>query len=165
MKKLLLIFLVSMFTFTGNSFAVTIDSQTVDADNSLTAKSVFAWDETPWLHITLGGANGGHFPNITSDWKFGGNTLGEADENGTADQANFWVSPLNWNSIRQTGLWTVDSAFQIIHKSNGNNLGSGTDSTTFTVGEAPTVTPEPVSMALFGLGAGALGLKRLRRKK
>ncbi len=28
-----------------------------------------------------------------------------------------------------------------------------------------TVTPEPVSMALFGLGAGALGLKRLRRKK
>ncbi len=29
----------------------------------------------------------------------------------------------------------------------------------------PTVTPEPVSMALFGMGAGALGLKRLRRKK
>lgn len=29
----------------------------------------------------------------------------------------------------------------------------------------PTVTPEPVSMALFGVGAGALGLKRLRRKK
>lgn len=28
-----------------------------------------------------------------------------------------------------------------------------------------TVTPEPVSMALFGLGAGALSLKRLRRKK
>ena len=28
-----------------------------------------------------------------------------------------------------------------------------------------TVTPEPASMALFGLGAGALGLTRLRRKK
>ncbi len=28
-----------------------------------------------------------------------------------------------------------------------------------------TVTPEPVSMALFGLGAGVLGVGRLRRKK
>jgi len=65
-----------------------------------------------------------------------------------------------WATVREghddPTIWTVESSF--ILESSCLRVGNGTGITTFS-------TPEPISSSLFLLGAGTMGLKRLRRKK
>lgn len=132
-------------------------------------QNVFDLTEIPYLYLETPANN---FLNpqtygstISAKWFFGGvekySTAGPGDMN----QNEFFFTPDNWDTIKQVGLWTIDSSYELRPLINPSELTAfGGSSTQFTI-ITPTVTPEPASMALFGLGAGALGLTRRFRKK
>ena len=60
-------------------------------------------------------------------------------------RTEFWLIPIDWNSIKAVGDWTIFGTYQYNYFCVPVQQGS--QKTTM------TVTPEPVSMALFGLGA------------
>ena len=94
-----------------------------------------------------------------------------------------WFSDRSENTSQQTGGSPTNAGGDpqaLIYKLNNHdyllawedidysNLGPGQTDRDFNdayLKVSTTTTPEPVSMALFGLGAGALGLTRLRRRK
>ncbi len=162
MKKIISLFVLTIL-FVPAAFAVPAESnfpqfKTVDADGSTTVKNEFGWDETPWVYGLTDAVSANRHAHVQTEWYFNSSLLGTANEDGPNQQNTFWFTPLNWNSIKQAGVWTVKGYFQVDDAPH-TLFKSGADQHTF------TVTPEPISMALFGLGAGALGLKRMRRKK
>ena len=132
-----------------------------------TFQNVFDLSETPYLYLETPARD---FPNpisyqstIFSKWYF--NSVEKYSTNGPGDlnQNEFFFTPPNWDTIKEPGLWAIDSSYELRPLFNPSELTAfGGSSTDFTV-TGPTVTPEPVSMALFGLGAGALALSRRKR--
>ncbi len=135
-------------------------------DGPMTA---FEWDQKPEyiLHYTLSGITDfdRHDYDLNSTWTY----LGDGDQyfgqnsgwcigcNG--GDTTSWGTIPDWANNRAAGFWTVDLTW---------NMDGGspefTDQLAFQI-SSPTVTPEPASMALFGLGGIALAAKRFRRKK
>jgi hypothetical protein len=85
-------------------------------------------------------------------------------QTGNSRNRNFWFSPTEWitkddgsKGLRNAGVhWKVDSYYEWRYYGRLEKIGCATNS---------FVTPEPVSLVLFSLGAGILGLTKLRRKK
>jgi len=124
----------------------------------------YLYEETaqPWLYVslTLPGTWQGWFTQawVQTQWYKNGEytfydniTLG----NGVAE---YWISPGNWASIHNPGyeVWDVYTYVRFYQGCDG--LGSASGYTTFH-------TPEPISSALFLFGAGALTVRRFRKKK
>ncbi len=190
MKKIVAVSLAILALHSSQAFAAvnwtndaTHAAFTVDGNGSTTAKTNFGWDETPWLYVLLPGYSTDS-PSLKANttllqdkWNFGDRTAVDGNANTSeaygatqtvsGDKLDFWVSPTNWTTIRQAGSWEIyDIFYQFKNGANLRQEGAFTGNSgivNFTV-NGPTVTPEPVSMALFGIGAGALGLKRFRRK-
>ena len=199
MKKILfVIFLFGLFS--APSFAAvnwtndaTHAAYTVDSEGSTTSKSSFGWDETPWLYVKIPS-----YPStsvtarsnrtyLSDNWNFGDRGSVEARLTSakiypltptvTGDGLDFWVSPLNWTSIRQAGAWEIyDINYKFERRvpgirgatiisilQQGDFIGDS-GIVNFSVG-SPVVTPEPASMSLFGLGAGVLALSKRRKLK
>lgn len=146
------VFVLSM-VFPILSFADIPDTDlyTVGSDGSTIQKTTFGLDETPWLYM--------HLPDL------GGSLAAEAtwwtapDSSsyyaGTAPSGNqdVWITPSGWDSVKQTGTWNIDA----LYFTSAGKLESGQANF--------TVTPEPVSVTLFLLGAGGMLLQRSKRKK
>ncbi len=79
-------------------------------------------------------------------------------------QASGWYS---WNVTKYVGLYSPGDtvAFALISTDPGHSFYARESTTGFGPKLSVTTTPEPVSLVLFGLGAGVLGLTKLRRKK
>lgn len=163
MKKILIILAGLMF-IAPLAFAAPVQEDfrkfyTVDSIGSIVEKNTFSLSETPYLFVKLPPVNNERYGEVFTNWIFGASVLGNANETGVLGQEKFWLSPLNWNSITQPGTWLIDGGYFIIKQSNDSLKKFGNASYNF------TVTPEPISMTLFGLGASVLGLSGLRKRK
>lgn len=132
---------------------------TVDSIGSTVEKNTFSLSETPFLFVKLPPVNNERYGEVFTNWIFGSSVQDSANTTGILGQEKFWLSPLNWSSIAQPGTWLIDGSYFIIKESNDSLKKFGNTSYNF------TVTPEPISMMLFGLGGAVLGLVGLRRKK
>lgn len=147
---------------------------TVTGNSSTTAQPDYNVGDTVWLYLGVPDASpsiSGWVPsktNLTSTWidpssvSTPVNFTGGAGTYNTADQ--YWLS---LGPVTAAGVWTINNiSYQFMpgtggQKQHGIYTGSAVN---FNV-NAPTVTPEPISMALFGLGASVLGLAGVRRRK
>ncbi len=162
-KSAFLLFMLLLLLGTRLAFASDFLSiYTVDADHSTTPKSDFKLDETPWLYLKL--------PEpMMSDpvlisfkvlfWLDQDPSVSDMEKFSTSDTSlrEFWVTPSNWENIKQAGDWTVLAGFTYSYAS-GCDPDGGQGETTFT-------TPEPISASLFLLGGSALGLIAFRKRK
>ena len=136
-----------------------VNLYTVSAAGSQIANSVFGFNQTPYLYLEVLDAGISSHATIFSDWKFSSTILDSENAVGGNNVKKFWLSPLNWNSIKQVGQWDVDASYRVNVTSNNQLMRFGSGTAKF------TVTPEPVSASLFILGAGALAARGLRKKK
>ena len=149
-KLLLAGFVVFGVFLSINSAYAAIDSfYTTGNTGDSVQKSTFAWDETPWLYIKLSNS----IKHFTSTWwnDPSGNSY---DANlPTSNASTQWLSLPDWNSVKTTGKWEI----------NGNAFypKGASDSATTNF----TVTPEPISSALFLLGGATFVLGAYRKRK
>lgn len=133
-------------------------------DNFL-KKDSFQEDETPWLYLRLKDS----VNQVTGDWWFWnkGNqerllsfdttdlskSLWDKRESGNSDGTkNLWLTRLDIEDVTASDKWWK---INNVHSSNPKGGGA----------VKYHVTPEPISSALFLLGAGALaGVRKLRGK-
>jgi len=135
----------------------TVDS--LDPDPP-TEQNVFNWDQIPQGFGQIGGVGANRHAHVRMEWFFNSTLMDDAEAAGASGVNDFRLTPPDWNTVKQPGLWTLNGFFDVFADVDHSLFKSGSDTYSF------TVTPEPVSMALFGLGAGALGLaSRFRKKK
>jgi hypothetical protein len=192
MKKMIMIAMAMLFLATPAFAATTTvnwvddathEAYTVGSYGSTAPQSDFTRNETPWLYVKLpsytltGGNNKVDDLYLRDKWNFGTRTIVDATLSGIPTGGTFsstltppteyWVSPTNWSTDpsfhNQVGTWEIYDIFYQFRRSGtekqeGSFTGNG-GVVNF------NVVPEPVSMVLFGLGAGVLGLAQLRRKK
>jgi len=155
---ILLMELFFLLLTVSSSFAVdTFYLQTADGVDG-NVKSTFGWDETPWLHL--------HFPLnagfVTSSQEWTSPSL-QTYYTSTSPQLtqDIWVSLDNssygdWADVKEGGIWNTDGTWEGVGSAGGQH----SYTTSF------TVTPEPVSSALFLIGGLSLaGVAYKRRKK
>ena len=130
---------------------------------------LFQWDEKPEYRFDykLSGISdfNSHEFLINTTWTFLGNGTELSSQgsgsctgcSGDIFSYGWWNFP-NWSVNRQPGDWTANLDWNIDGGATEFNQTFGFQIT------GPTVTPEPTSMLLFGLGAGALALARRRKK-
>jgi hypothetical protein len=169
MKKFFFFLFSFSFLVQANAFAVVSGSfeqaYTVASDNSTTEVTSFDIDgAAPWLYLRLPASpHASGNSSVDSHWFFNpevSEQFASGDPGDTDLQRDFWLpSDLVWDSNKAVGDWHIDASFFWNGPGTGANDVIGNQTVNF------TVTPEPVSVALFGMGAGALGLTRLRRKK
>ena len=120
----------------------------VGSDGSSTVKTIFGFDETPFLHL--------HLPsnalNFTTSFWNAPSSASYFTSHGPSTDQDVWFSLVNWNTIREKGLWNVNAGVLFAQG------GSASDQTSF------TVTPEPMSAALFVVGGLTLALASRRKK-
>ncbi len=165
-KKLALIFgLFLSLNFVTAAFASSFDEiYTVGDKYETTEKSVFGWDEKPWLYIKLPDI-GYEFDKTKSFWWDPKGDDDESDKHKSnlikrEDSDNeMWLSfkDNTWLKIREVGEWEIKAKSKLFFPDNPNVTINGLAKC--------TVTPDPISSALFLLGAGALGSRSLLRKR
>lgn len=163
-------------------------ADTYSENGSATLDDVFNTSngENPWLKLVLptditsytNWAN--RDGKVDTTWYYGSTKMFDINENpsGAAKAKDtFWLSPsvgtlkngpntVLWDNLKLNyGAWHIDATYE--WNLGGGNKIKGDASIPFSLTNvtASTVTPEPISMALFGLGAGVLGLAGIRRKK
>lgn len=124
-------------------------------DHKTHKETTFEWNETPFVYLRLKDIDKKEDLNISYVWTHGSDSYTQNESYSHIASLKNWQDLDIWNSVRATGLWTVSTSW--------GYLGKGCDLITRT--STFSVTPEPFSMVLFGLGAGVLGLAKLRRKK
>lgn len=140
-----------LLAFAGSSYALPggfLNVYTTDGINT-TPKSVFS-NEQPYVYMEIDIPADASGAVTSTGWNApdGSSFFGNIFQTGTATQR--WDT-VNWNSVKQSGTWTVYTNY---FDSKGNNQ---VESTEF------TVTPEPATLAL--MAAGGIPLFYSRRKK
>lgn len=162
MKKIILTILtmdILLLTATIHSYAAGSDNSLTSAyttDASKNPKTVFDWNETPYLFSTFNFYKAQEkevwvSPTLNvHHYTFWDNSMGHDLD--TAQQQTFNILP-NWDIRKETGVWTWFA------RANNGSANGQTIMGTF------TVTPEPISSVLFLIGGGALYAGHNRRKK
>jgi len=141
---------------TSNASAAFSEFKMVGSSGSTVEQTVFGWDETPYLYVKL--PRVGVYADIETDWFSPEASSYEADKAvvlpGILGSKSQWISLSNWNDVKQVGTWNVSGAYEyLLPCSTGEGVASF------------VVTPEPVSLLLYGLGGLPLAAHLTRRKK
>lgn len=154
-KKLitgLAVILFSMVVLVNSPFADFEQIYMTDADGSTTSKTIFDWDETPWLYLRLpqSGLNvtGALWQDPDSRYYF--------TYSGRDTAQDIWLTLHNWNDVKKLDLWNVKAVYLYPHNPS-DRIGWG--STSF------TVTPEPISFILFLVGGATLAARRYYKRR
>lgn len=161
MKKVLSLVLgISVFLFasmTNFAFA-SVDANGVSlfiTDNgSTTSKTTFDLSETPYLYVSFPGSFSALWKSADGLWNDPDGLLKGSTTDPFAGMNN-WYTISNWNSVKKAGLWEVDTSYLVTDFFDEKN---GGEKLNF------SVTPEPISSALFLLGGGALALRSFRKR-
>lgn len=161
MKKILSILGICVFLcLTKNAFANDYTKiYTVGNSGSEVQKTTFGWDEKPWLFLDLPSAVYDWAATV-STWSWSGgaahSTIPGTDLlNNVGNKVWLSFSDARWDSFKEQGSWLINPITILV---------SGY-TPTFIAGQTScTVTPEPISCALFLLGGGALFAARKRKK-
>ncbi len=153
MKKLIAVtiavFVIGLFITTCAFADITLSM--VDNENSFTLQpdATYGWTQKPWLHVNL--------PSSVLDYTIGW----WSPESGspifntfkvTSGVTDVWHGISDWNSARALGKWNIRLDY-----SSGSEFISKNASF--------TITPEPISSALFLLGGAGLISRRFLRKR
>ncbi len=158
MKRALLAITVAACAFVSMSTAQADDFSInpVDSNGSTTVKTLFGFDETPFVHL--------HLPEpglnfASSFWESPAGPFYFTSHGPSTDQ-DIWFSLSNWNTAKALGQWNVNGGYLYAQGiSEGPCTGScGAGYTSF------TVTPEPASSALFLIGSLTLAAVARRKK-
>jgi len=98
----------------------------------------------------------------TVTWSNQPPTIGSALATTSVNQNPGWYS---WNISSYVDSLAPGSTFGLVLTSPGTGHSFYALESTTGLGPKLSVTPEPISLVLFGLGAGVLGLAKFRRKK
>lgn len=157
--KGIIVFLFFTAILTTNVFAGFDEIYMTDAEGSDTEKTIFNWDETPWLYVKLPDSN----LNVTvAFWESPNSSYYFTNSMGSNQE--YWFSldsgvdssgnPVTWDDVKELGVWNINAGYFYA----GGGSGEGTASF--------TVTPEPVSSILFIAGGAVLaGRRYLKRKR
>ena len=167
-KKLVLGMLMGLFflfAMAGSSFATTgTYAEMVGSFGSKSAQSSFGWNETPWLHLYL--CDPGSWNISGTFWASPSNEYYLTASSGASQDIwlsldsgeDFYRNTVTWDNVKELGLWNLKGVYA--STLNGCTGGNCCYTTSF------TVTPEPVSSALFLIGSLSLaGVAYKRRKK
>lgn len=168
----------SAYAKVNNYTADFISADTYQANGSTTLDDDFntSLGESPWLKLVLPGNNdyvGWDSPSrnssVTTDWFFGDTKMFSINTNGGSDKTKdtYWLSPsadqlqgtgLSWNDLKTYyGAWHINASYE--WKFAGNTVTGTANNIPF------TMTPEPVSAALFLIGGVALSTRRFFKTK
>ena len=161
--------ILSFSLYTGNAAAFRIlapaDGPVATDNLSTTPKTSFPLTETPYIYLEFDKSsfNLNEPLYISWIWQHTDDTTPSAFEaqlfptSSASDPLQIWKTAANWDSIKKTGDWTIQSIWW--NPSNGTAKGG------LGAGQATiAVTPEPVSTILFLVGGGVFGLAGWRKK-
>lgn len=152
-KKLIFIAVVlalsSTKAYSGPSPEITWGRTVDETENK---KSIFSWEETPFLSLHLN-----HEGTVDETWTRPDGTsyqflITDNDSPDLNSKKKFVLNKLtDWNSRKQTGVWSwfVRTATGKDDRVNGKF----------------TVTPEPIGTTLFLFGAAALAGRKISRSR
>lgn len=128
---------------------------------SVTAKDAFEWHEEPFVYSWFSNVDPLLEFQVTRTWMYGLTEVAKEQEtfSGLASIEN-WRGLSNWADVRQAGDWFVTTEFGYTGSSFTGFAGS-----MMTVNPAVTVTPEPLSAALFLIGGLAMAAGRTLKRK
>jgi len=143
------VILFSIFALANSAFAAFDAIYTVGFNGSTTLEDSFDWNEQPWLYLDLPYSG----LTYTISWWNPDGTDTYYDNfillSGSSDKV--WHTLDDWLDKRQLGYWNVRADYS-------SHYGAGSGETGF------TVTPEPVSSALFLIGGVSLAAFRYRKR-
>lgn len=142
--------LLTFTIFTHNASASFDEYKIVGSSGSFVEKTVFGFDETPYLYMRLP-ANGKSFTG--SFWRNPAASAFYASTTGSTTDRNRWITLTDWATVKKVGEWEVNSNYFY----TTGETGFGT--TSF------TVTPEPLAMTLFLIGGAPIAVSLIRKKK
>lgn len=165
MKKIILTIAVAIFAsvlYTGTARAelptfekfYMISQEDGEASNtSATQVSSYDISKTPYLYVRLSSAAD---VSLFSFWGNSGDMHATFTSNpSTGSQQDFFLTPADWSTVKSTGNWDVFGQYI----TQQGEICPDCAYTSF------VVTPEPMSMVLYGMGGLPLALRFVRRRK
>lgn len=151
MRKLVILLAAASVVLASPKTFAFDEFRMVDAAGSYTDKSSFGWNETPYLYIKRNAP-----VNLAIFWLSPENVSFFRPAQLNADNSyEAWITLVNWEASKKAGEWKV----------KGFGVRNPQDCATTSFMVTPTVTPEPLSLALFGIGGLPLAARFIRRKK
>ncbi|NTV30088.1 MAG: hypothetical protein HGA80_08425 [Candidatus Omnitrophica bacterium] len=138
---------------TFDKFYMVSQADALALNTSAAEKTSYDLSETPYLYVHLSSAMDVNLMTFWGNFDDGHNTATFTPSTGSGQ--DFFLTPTDWTTQKSLGNWDVFGSYK-----TQQNIPCDTCGTTSFV-----VTPEPMSMVLYGMGGLPLAAHFLRRRK